>query len=65
MNALVRNRQVWVRPRGCRLPDVRKGWPLNTTMTKAEAVAEAAMWPREFWAVRIRIVPNARNEVQK
>ena len=59
LRRMVRDRQVWIRPRGCRLPDVKKGWPLNALMTSEEAVAEARLWPKQEWAVRIRIVPNA------
>lgn len=55
---VVRDRQVWIRSRGGNPAIVGKGYPLCELMTKDEAVAEANLWPRKFYAVRIRIVPN-------
>lgn len=56
---VVRDRQVWIRSRGGNPAIVGKGYPLCELMTKEEAVEEAKLWPRKFYAVRIRIVPNS------
>ena len=60
LRRMVRDRQVWIRSRGCNPELVGKGYPLCSLMTKDEAVAEAKLWPRTIYAVRIRIVPNNR-----
>lgn len=57
---VVRDRQVWIRSRGGNPAIVGKGYPLCELMTKHEAVAEAKLWPKKFYAVRTRIVPNGQ-----